>query len=364
MLRFLHTADLHLAAERPDRWEALDALLEAAGERDADALVVSGDLLDRDEDHETLRPRIRERLDALGLPVYLIPGNHDRAAFRPGQDWGGAVRPLLSEPVQTAEQGQVRFVGAPFPSEETTFRRLRRHVEEAVAPAAANVLLLHGTLIERDDARIQAESQEDEPGRYLPIHTGALAGLDLTYVALGHYHQRARRDVGGCPVVYAGAPSPIGSHAWGPRTATLVEVDEGAATAEPVRLPVSYRERTTRWLRPFAERDDLQQLEDELSERADPLCSMRVTLEGVLVELEEEELREAVEGMEERLGPSFDALEFRLAGVGLDPARGDLFRTFRERLDEHAEAAEQEGAPLEPEVRHRALELAARALTA
>lgn len=364
MYRFLHTADLHLAADRPDRWEALDAVLDAAGEHGVDALVVSGDLLDRGEDHETLRPRVRERMDALDLSVWLIPGNHDRDAYRAGQDWGGSVRLLLSEPAAAADDGEVRFVGVPFPSEETTFRRLRRHVEELLDPSRANVLLLHGTLIERGDPRIQAESQEDEPGRYLPVHPGALTGLDLAYVALGHYHQHARREAGGCPVVYAGSPSPIGSHAWGPRTAALVEIGDGDAAVEPVRLPVGYRERLTRWLRPFREEEDLEELEEELAGRADDLCSLEVTLKGILVELEEDELRERVERTEERLGPSFDALDFALEGVGLDPARGDLFRTFRERLDERAEAARREGGPLEPEVRQRALELAARALTA
>lgn len=361
MAVFLHTADLHLAADHPERWDALEALAEAAAERGVDALLVAGDLLDEGEDHAALRSRVREVLDDLPCPTVLLPGNHDLAAYAPGQDWGGDVRPLLAEPVHTTEVAGVRVVGVPFPAEPSSFARLRERVARELAGEGPAILALHGTLIDARDPHIQAESQADEPDdRYFPIRTGELAGLDAAYVALGHYHQHDERREGGVTVAYAGSPTPIGSHALGPRSAVLVRVEEGAVETERVRLPVPYRDRIRRWLTPFEEAAELAALEEELRDRSDPGCALEVRLDGILAGMTEAELRERTGAMADELGGSYAELTFDRRSVGLDPARADLFRDFRRRL----EAWEGEDGPPDEATRHRALEIAARALKA
>jgi DNA repair exonuclease SbcCD nuclease subunit len=297
--------------------------------------------------------------------VLLLPGNHDLEAYAPGQDWGGPVRLMLSTPVhETAVEG-LRILGVPFPDEPTTFARVRRHVEDRLAAgggAEAAVLVLHGTLVDAADPHIQTESQADEPDdRYFPVRTGELAGLDVAYVALGHYHRAEERRAGAVPVAYAGAPAPIGAHALGPRTAMLVEVEEGEGPArvERVRLPVPWRDRIERWLTPFEEAAELDALEAELRERGDPGCTLTVELEGVLAGMDEAELRRRTEELAAELSDAYAGLRFERRGVGLDPARADLFREFRQRLEAWAD---EEGERPDGGVRRRALELAARAL--
>lgn len=363
MTRLLHTADLHLAEDRPERWQALEAIRELAAARSVDAVVVAGDLLDRAGDHAALRARVRERLEAFPCDVFLLPGNHDREAYRAGQDWGGRTHLMLGEPVHEDRVGGVRLLGVPFPADPTSFARVRRHVAERAGPGGPDdadpaVLALHGTLVDAADPHIQAEAQEDEPeDPYFPVRTGELAGLGLAYVALGHYHQPDLRRVGSLPVAYAGSPSPIGSHAWGPRSAVIVEVGGEGVRVEAVRLPVPYREKLVRWLTPFEEAGDLERLEAELEERADPDCSLRVELKGILAGMDESELSDRLERMREGWRDRFRELDVRSAGVGLDPGRADLFRDFRRRLEAREEAAR-------PELRQRALEFAARALKA
>lgn len=368
MIRILHTADLHLAADRPERWEALEAVLEAARAEEADALVIAGDLLDREGDHAALRPEVRERFDAAERPVFLLPGNHDRGAYAPGQDWGEDVRLLVAEPVHAAGLEGIQILGVPFPAAATSFRRLRRAVAEAVDASRPTVLVLHGTLLEAGDPTIQSEAQEDEPGPYLPVRLDDLADVGAAYVALGHYHQHALRHADGTPVAYAGSPSPIGSHAWGPRSALAVDLGGGGETrpdaveVRTVDLPVSYRIRLERWLSPFREAGDLERLAGELRDAADPLCRMEVVVDGVLADLSEEELRRRTDRMREDLGPAFGGLEFQLRSVGLEGSRADLFREFRRRLDEEVGRREAEGDPLDERTVHRALALGARAL--
>ncbi|HKK07836.1 MAG TPA: metallophosphoesterase [Gemmatimonadota bacterium] len=369
MTRILHTADLHLADGHPERWEALEAVVAAASQREADALLVAGDLLDRGSDHAALRPRIRAAFEAFAGEVFLLPGNHDLSAYRPGQDWGPRTHLLVGAPVVEARTGGVRLVGVPFPAEPIRFSRLRQELAERLEGEAPAVLVLHGTLIDAAAPEILDESRADEPGPYFPVRTEELRGLGAAYVALGHHHQHAERPVGGGAVAaYAGSPSPVGSHARGPRRAVLLEVGAdgsggpGGAAVRPVRLPVPYRERRERWLDPFEEESGLEALERELEEAADPACSMRVRVDGILAGMTEAAVRTRVEALAERLGPSYAELAFDLEGVGLDPARADLFRDFSRRLDERLEAAAQEGEPIDAGVGRRALELAARAL--
>ena len=362
MARILHTADLHLAEDHPERWDALDAVLATAGERDVDVVLVAGDLLDRGEDHAALRGRLRGILDEAPCPVVVLPGNHDREAYAPGQDWGERTRVMLSEPVHVLEAGGVRLAGVPFPSDAVPFAGVRRRVAERVREEGAAVLALHGTLIDASAPHIQVESREDEPDdRYFSVRTGELAGLEVAYVALGHYHQHDLRRAGGVPVAYSGSPSPVGSNAWGPRKVVLVETGDPGATAaevEAVDLDVPYRDRIARWLTPFREREELDALADALRRRADARCTMTVELDGVLAGMAETEVAEALEELGEELGGAFAGLTFDRDAVGLDPARADLFREFRRRLDDREVAGDHDGERL----RHRTLEIAARAL--
>ncbi len=374
MTTFLHTADVHLSPDHPEREAAFRAVLELARAEGVDALLVAGDLLDRGTDSARLRPDVREAFAGLDVPTVLIPGNHDVGAYEAGQDWGPRTRVLRREPFQATEVAGIRLVGVPFPADEaTTFGRIRPALARALREAPG-VLLLHGTLIEEGDPRIQREAADDEPGRYLPVHLQALAELAAPYVALGHYHQRAVRDVGGRTVAYSGSPSPVGSHALGPRSATLIRLEpgggpgDGPALAEvrPVELDVAYRSRWERWLPPFEEESALESLDRELAGSADPRCRLTVRLDGILAGLSEAELRERTRRIREDRAGDYRELAFDLAGVGLEEDLVDLFRDFRDRLEARERGAagpdREEGPPLDDGLRQRALEVAARAL--
>lgn len=363
--RILHTADLHLAADRPGRWDALDALLDLARDREVDALLVAGDLLDRGGDHAALRARVREALEELDARSLILAGNHDRDAYASGQDWGRRTRILVREPVQAERVGDLRVVGVPFPREPASFRSVRRQAARALEGDRPAILVLHGTLIDADAPHIHDESREDEPGDYFPVRTGELRGIGASYVALGHYHQHDLRQAGRTPIAYAGSPTPVGAHALGPRSAVLVETSgEGGerVRVERLELPVPYRERTEYWLTPFREEEGLEELEGELERAGDVRCSMRVTVDGILADISEDGLRERLEGIRGRLADDYRELELLHRSVGLEPERAELFRRFRQRLDERVRGDEEEDATVEPEVRDRALELGARAL--
>ncbi len=82
-LRVLQLTDPHLFADRDaalretNTWESLSATIEhyRAGDWRADMVYLTGDLV-QDDSREAYR-NLRSLVDAIGLPVHLVPGNHD-----------------------------------------------------------------------------------------------------------------------------------------------------------------------------------------------------------------------------------------------------------------------------------------------
>ena len=88
-MRFIHTADWQLGMTRhflngdaqprysAARRDAVRALGDVAAETGAEFVVVAGDVFE----HNQLDPRVvsqsLEAMRAIGIPVYLLPGNHD-----------------------------------------------------------------------------------------------------------------------------------------------------------------------------------------------------------------------------------------------------------------------------------------------
>ncbi len=71
--RVLHLSDLHLGHR--ESFEPLDALPELVARVDPELLVATGDLSHRGKPEQL--ERARALLDAVGLPLLAVPGNHD-----------------------------------------------------------------------------------------------------------------------------------------------------------------------------------------------------------------------------------------------------------------------------------------------
>src|SRR5437867_1279806 len=109
MVSFMHAADLHLGLRltrfepaianrvREARLVALDNVLKAAVQRRAGFLVIAGELFDDHAVAGVTTRRAFEMLEAVPMPVVVLPGNHD--PFLPGGIWD---RPPWKEATQPA----------------------------------------------------------------------------------------------------------------------------------------------------------------------------------------------------------------------------------------------------------------------
>jgi DNA repair exonuclease SbcCD nuclease subunit len=214
-VRFVHASDLHLDATlsgvdaTDDRvigalvratFDALDRVVEICVEREADFLVIAGDLYnsaDRSLGAELAFQKRMQRLAEAGIRAFVVHGNHDPAdGWSAGLDLPDSVVVFSDRVVERCEvvkDGELACAvyGRSFPSrqvQENYARQFRRQTGDPLA-----VAVLHANVGQR-------EGWDD----YAPCSVQDLRAAGMDYWALGHIHVPGR--ISDNPVaVYSGS---------------------------------------------------------------------------------------------------------------------------------------------------------------
>ncbi|SPM41482.1 DNA repair exonuclease [Mycobacterium numidiamassiliense] len=216
-MRFLHTADWQLGMTRhflagdaqprysAARRDAVAGLGALAAEVGAEFVVVAGDVFE----HNQLAPQVvgqsLEAMRAIGIPVYLLPGNHDPldASSVYTSALFTAERPDNVTVLDRAGVHQVRpgleIVAAPWRSKAPTTDLVAEVLDDLAPGPVTRVLLAHGGVDVLDPNR-------DKPSLIrLARLDDALARGTVHYVALGDKHSLTQvGDTG--RVWYSGSP--------------------------------------------------------------------------------------------------------------------------------------------------------------
>jgi DNA repair exonuclease SbcCD nuclease subunit len=292
-IRILHTADVHLGAslgnfgalaqERQRDFErTFERIVNLAIKREADCLVVAGDLFESNSVGGDLVGRVQEgfaRLAGRGIAVVLIPGTHDHAVsgtsiYRRYAFPGVHVllEPAVSEPLHLAVRGtDVYFYGFAYSSASlgNPLPSMARR-----QPAGVHIGLLHGSL--------KGSPEWEMRHKDLPFSPADLAALHLDYVALGHYHSFAVVEHEGRAIAcYPGSPEGKRFGENGPRHVVLAEVEPGKVTLDRVVV----QSRTVLEAEVDASLyDSPDVLVDALARLASPDSIARIRLSGVVEE--------------------------------------------------------------------------------
>ncbi len=205
-LRIVHTADNHIGlrfTSRPypedlkknlveERFLALERAVEAANQREADLLVIAGDLFENTRVPLTAIRRTADILNGFaGMNVVVLPGNHD--FYEPGNEalWGRFSEAmeenrltLLNKPEPlTLPVGEVEVVFYPGPctSKHSTANAIgwiEGHPKDA---AAINIGVAHGSI---------AGVSPDKDEKYYPMTPENLRKASVDFWLLGHTHLR------------------------------------------------------------------------------------------------------------------------------------------------------------------------------
>ncbi len=239
-MRLVHAADLHVDSPlrglsrlgddglahrlRSATRLALDNLVGLVLDRQADALLLAGDLYDGDwHDWETghVVTRALARLSDAGVPVFTIAGNHDAASeitrslrLPPGVTAmsTGAPETVVLEDLGLAVHGQG------FATRAVTENIALGYPERL--PGYVNVGLLHSS--------VEGAEGHDT---YAPCSLADLTGLGYDYLALGHVHTRAVLASGEHTVAFSGHLQGRHPRETGPKGAYVIEIDAAGAGA-------------------------------------------------------------------------------------------------------------------------------------
>ena len=238
MLRLLHTADLHLDSRftgsglgrdkvmqrHAELLDVLRGIAALAREREADALLIAGDLFeDEYVARSTLERAFAEIRELAPMPVFISPGNHDPAL--PGSPYlTDSLPPNLKVFADSGiervdlEGKDAAVFGLGFTSRHERSQLLKGFSVEG--GAAINVLLAHGAVF------LSAEGQASD---YNPIDPADLRACGADYCALGHYHraQDVWTDARGLRAAYPGSPEPMRFGHEGEFGVLLVEIEAG-----------------------------------------------------------------------------------------------------------------------------------------
>jgi DNA repair exonuclease SbcCD nuclease subunit len=338
-VRFIATADLQIgmplqwlgtAQARFDqsRLDTIATIGRLVDDFEAEAVVVGGDLFDREVVDADDLVRTLDAIRDLPVPVLVLPGNHDSysptSVYRQKAFTDSApdnLTILLDEPVTI---GGVEFVGAPLRTRNPDHPTLHRLLDVLAPDGAPRVAIGHGAVT-------QVVGAHDDPAAFdLDVIEAALADGRAAFVVLGDRHSTL--SVGGTGRVwYPGAPEPT---RFGDDAGHVLLVD--LPLDDPTAVTVETRQTGT-WR--FVE------LEPELTEAED--------VDALLGELDAMKQKTLVNL---KLRPSgvlaLDAYRTLLAGVEQNRPRFGSSQMLLERVSVLPDAAEVAAMALPPYARH------------
>lgn len=186
------TADIHLAVrgEHPERYNALENILEQIEAEGIENLLIAGDLFDKGfsnyADFESLcrkHPQIQ---------IHIIPGNHDVGISK--KSIVGSNIHIYTAPT-AIEIGSATFVFVPYQD--------RAKMGEQIASLEEQLRGKEWILIGHGDYYSGVKELNPlEPGTYMPLSKENIATFAPRVVFLGHIHRPTNRG----NVYYTGSP--------------------------------------------------------------------------------------------------------------------------------------------------------------
>lgn len=224
------TADLHLSErkEYPQRYRALELLLDTLLNMKINHLIIAGDLFDqeshnyKDFDAVCSRPRYKN------IQFHLIPGNHDPSLEQ---------KMLGSENAQVYSSAECKqfdlmsmmFFFLPYSGNKTMGEGIARHADKLEENKW--ILISHGDWISG-----LSEPNPWEPGIYMPLARSDIEQFRPAQVILGHIH----KPVDSIEIHYPGSLCGLDINETGKRRFLTIESETGGIESIPFYPDIIY----------------------------------------------------------------------------------------------------------------------------
>jgi len=294
-IRLLHCADIHLAApfssigtsegkssiRRQDLKETFQKIINLAGSKNVDLLLICGDLYEQSYINKSLMDFINYSFSKIEKTrVVIIPGNHDpymQGSCYEINEWSPNVTILSSsrprayfEDLNTSiyylEDGSIGIDGSLIKYQKET---------NDLATHTINILMAHGTLDMNIDSKI-----------YNPLNSSDIGKLNMDYVAIGHFHKMFRDSGPRKNIFNPGSPEPLGfdepgSH--GVFLGTISKYSSGRASIDIDFIPVAskyYENIEIKLNKCYADQQIIEKINDLLAGRNLEKGLFNITLKG------------------------------------------------------------------------------------
>lgn len=228
-MRIAITADLHLTTvkDHPERFEALKDVLRQCGELELDWLIIAGDLFDRSQTRFADFERAYASAHTSGLPVSVIPGNHD-AELVPGALAAKDLE-VLVEPTLRPAGDEFGVLLVPYAAGSA--------MGEQLPPFRSLVTPGQWALVGHGDWTAGRRAPNPyEPGIYMPLTRSDLDAYQPAVALLGHIHAPSDEP----PVYYPGSPCPLDINETGLRRFLIYDTESQQVSAQTVDSPRLY----------------------------------------------------------------------------------------------------------------------------
>lgn len=232
MVKFIHTADLHLDSPfkgltylpmdllnlvKEASFHSFETIVNQAIDSEVDFVLVAGDLFDLESRSISAQNFIAKCFIALekeNIPVYLVYGNHDyvtdQRLFIDFPDNVHVFGPDVESKTLTTKAGEkIAITGFSYHSQHIKENKLTDFPAKS-SQVDYHIGLYHGDL---------ASQSED----YAPFNLSDMEGLHYDYFALGHIHKRHRLS-DQVPAYYSGNIQGRHINEPGPKGSLLVEL--------------------------------------------------------------------------------------------------------------------------------------------
>jgi DNA repair exonuclease SbcCD nuclease subunit len=244
------TADVHLLdrASNPERYNALEYILETVQAGDIKVLIIAGDLFDKDIQNYSDFEKVCQKFP--GVKLHIIPGNHDVDISSKSITSSNVV--IYTEPT-LVEFGSSTFLFVPYKENVTMYEYIVGYLEGLKGKEW--VLVGHGDYYEGLKVINPLEK-----GTYMPISRGNIQSLRPKAVFLGHIH----KPVEWHKVAYCGSPCGIDINECGKRRFLVYDTQNGSTIAMPVKTDFLFYNETFVIV---PSEDEVEHLQKQIEER-------------------------------------------------------------------------------------------------
>ncbi|MCS7262636.1 MAG: exonuclease subunit SbcD [Aquificaceae bacterium] len=263
-MRVLHIADLHAGKRLYDRISRNEDLLYAleqvkgiCKENGVEVLLIAGDIFDKkspDFESQGILLEFLTELNAMGLHILLIAGNHDSYDFmriytnlRKLSNIHVFDRPAKNPADAVFHYGPLKVACLPYPDERALthlkedkersyaekLSQYMRVLAREVADAPYRIMLAHLMV---DKAKIAGSELQSSVSPYYAVKAETLPE-EFQYVALGHVHRPQRVEGAPTKAYYAGSLYQIDFSERGTeKYVNLLILEDHMVKVQPIKL--------------------------------------------------------------------------------------------------------------------------------